>query len=133
VEELLDQVHYDFAHILLWCLDLCSKLTSWCSDVDSYFAKQDVVTDVHELEHFMEDHSDQVSPLCFRRFITNFSACVPRNRVVIISPDLLLAVNAQLARDALPCESDARLKLQVKPRRVCNSNGQRIVCLPHSS
>ena len=31
-----------------------------CADADSYFAKQDVITDVHELEHFVADHSDQV-------------------------------------------------------------------------
>ena len=30
------------------------------ADADSYFAKQDVITDVHELEHFVADHSDQV-------------------------------------------------------------------------
>ena len=30
------------------------------ADAATYFAKQDVITDVHELEHFMQDHSDQV-------------------------------------------------------------------------
>jgi len=46
------------------------------SDADTYFAKQDVLTDVREMEHFVADHSDQ------------------------------------LARDALPCESSEKMKLQ---------------------
>ncbi len=41
----------------LWWLLTCDAVSA---DADSYFAKQDVITDVHELEHFVADHSDQV-------------------------------------------------------------------------
>jgi hypothetical protein len=38
--------------------------TTFFLDADTYFAKQDVITDVREMEHFVADHSDQVLNRC---------------------------------------------------------------------
>jgi hypothetical protein len=49
-----------FAETKICCMIYVQVLICFSADADSYFAKQDVITDVHELEHFVADHSDQV-------------------------------------------------------------------------
>ena len=39
-------------------------------DADTYFAKQDVITDVREMEHFVADHSDQVLNRCLDQILS---------------------------------------------------------------
>ncbi len=58
---LRNRLHSHLRAYKLSCYLSCKKgLYAFYADADSYFAKQDVITDVHELEHFVADHSDQV-------------------------------------------------------------------------